>query len=75
MAARSSAKLALQSRRELLVIIDDQSPPGAWKREMEKAPWAFGQKREPTVVEILTKMRAHGLDREADVIARLLASR
>jgi hypothetical protein len=56
------------------MIIDDESPPGAWKREMEKLPWAFGQKREPSVTEILTRMRAHGLDVEADIIARLLAT-
>jgi hypothetical protein len=55
------------------MIIDNESEPGAWKREMEKAPWAYGQKREPDVLEILTRMRAHGLDVEADIIARELA--
>ena len=54
------------------MIIDNESEPGAWKREMEKAPWAYGQKREPDVLEILTRMRAHGLDVEADIIAREL---
>ena len=55
------------------MIIDNESEPGAWKREMEKAPWAYGQKREPNLLEILTRMRAHGLDVEADIIARELA--
>jgi len=55
------------------MIIDNESEPGAWKREMEKAPWAYGQKREPDLLEILTRMRAHGLDVEADIIARELA--
>lgn len=55
------------------MIIDNESEPGAWKREMEKAPWAYGQKREPEMLEILTRMRAHGLDVEADIIARELA--
>ena len=55
------------------MIIDNESEPGAWKREMEKAPWAYGQKREPDMLEILTRMRAHGLDVEADIIARELA--
>lgn len=54
-------------------MIDNESEPGAWKREMEKAPWAYGQKREPDIMEILTRMRAHGLDVEADIIARELA--
>ena len=54
-------------------MIDNQSEPGSWEREMRRAPWAYGQKREPDVIEILTRMRAHGLDVEADVIARLLA--
>lgn len=55
------------------MIIDNESEPGSWDREMRRAPWAFGQRREPDVIEILTRMRAHGLDVEADVIARLLA--
>lgn len=54
-------------------MIDNESEPGSWEREMRRAPWAFGQRREPDVTEILTRMRAHGLDVEADVIARLLA--
>ena len=55
-------------------MIDNQSEPGAWAREMKRAPWAFGQSpREPDVGEILVRMRAHGLDREAEVIARLLS--
>lgn len=52
-------------------MIDNQSEPGAWQREMNRLPWAFGQTpREPDIAEIITKMRAHGLDREADVIAK-----
>lgn len=55
------------------MIIDNESEAGSWEREMRRAPWAFGQKREPDVAEILAKMRAHGLMTEADVIARILA--
>ena len=55
------------------MIIDNQSEPGSWDRELKRAPWAYGQKREPDLAEILYKMRAHGLEREADVVARLLA--
>lgn len=54
------------------MIIDSESEPGSWDREMRRAPWAFGQRREPDIIEILTKMRAHGLMAEADVVARLL---
>lgn len=56
------------------MVIDNKSPPGAWADEMKRAPWAFGQKREISVYEILEKMRAHGLIVEADIIAKLLAS-
>jgi hypothetical protein len=55
------------------MLIDNESEPGSWKREMDKAPWAYGQRREPDLAEILVRMRAHGLDVEADVIARELA--
>ena len=72
MAKGAAAECAMQSGRGLLVIIDNESEPGSWEREMRRAPWAFGQRREPDLAEILVKMRAHGLDREADVIARYL---
>lgn len=47
----------------------------AFEQELKAAPWAYGQKREPSVYEILNKMRAHGLIVEADIIARLLAGK
>lgn len=72
MAKGAAAECAVQQGRELLVIIDNESEPGSWDREMRRAPWAFGQRREPDLGEILVKMRAHGLVAEADVIARLL---
>lgn len=74
MALGACAELeVIEGREGLLVIIDNESEPGAWAKEMRRAPWAFGQRREPDLGEILVKMRAHGLDREADVVARLLS--
>jgi hypothetical protein len=55
------------------MTIDNESEPGSWERELRRAPWAYGQRREPDVAEILAKMTAHGLIAEAAVIARLLA--
>jgi len=50
-------------------MIDNESEAGSWKREMERAPWAFGQHNPPTVPEILALMRLHGLGVEADILA------
>ena len=54
------------------MTIDTESEPGSWERELKRHPWGYGQKREPTIAEILYRMRAHGLDKEADIIAREL---
>lgn len=54
------------------MTIDNESEPGSWERELKRHPWGYGQKREPNIAEILSKMRAHGLDVEADIIARIL---
>lgn len=51
-----------------MVDIDRDSPPGSWQREMERAPWAFGQQKIPTMDEIVWKMRRAGLSREADIV-------
>lgn len=52
------------------MIIDDQSPPGSWAREMAKAPWAYGQRKPDTVDEILVMLRQRGMEREADILRR-----
>jgi hypothetical protein len=74
MALGACPECEMFSRREGLLVIDNQSEPGAWERELKKLPWGYGQKREPTIAEILYRMRAHGLDVEADIIAREIAS-
>lgn len=55
-------------------MIDNESEPGAWERELKKLPWGYGQQRDPDLSEILYRMRAHGLGVEADIIARALAN-
>jgi len=54
-------------------VIDNVSPPGAWKAELERAPWAYGQIKPPTVKEVLWTLRKLGLSVEADIIAAALA--
>ena len=52
------------------MIIDNESEAGSWEREMRRAPWAFGQRQEPTIAQVIYKLRALGLDAEAQVIER-----
>lgn len=54
-------------------MIDNESPAGAWKAELERAPWAYGQIKPPTVKEVLWTLRKCGFSVEADIIAAELA--
>jgi hypothetical protein len=45
----------------------------AFEQELKAAPWAYGQRQEPSLTEILARMRAHGLDLEADVVVKMIA--
>ena len=54
-------------------MIDNESPPGAWKAELERAPWGYGQRKPLTREEVIWIMRRHGLGVEADFIAAELA--
>jgi hypothetical protein len=56
-------------------MIDKDSEPGAWERELKRHPWGYGQKARADLAEILYRMRAHGLDVEADIVARELFSK
>jgi hypothetical protein len=56
-----------------MVIIDNESPPGAWEQELQRAPWAYGQHRSPNLEEALWIIRKHGLGVEADVIVAEIA--
>ena len=51
------------------VIIDDQSPPGAWKDEMNAAPWGYGQSQQKLLERSLDNIRRAGLFDEATVIS------
>ena len=42
----------------------------AFEAELAAAPWAYGQSRELTINEVLYRMRAQGLDIEADWVLR-----
>jgi hypothetical protein len=74
MATGADAKLGVQSPqngRGLLVTftIDNESPPGAWEKEMKRAPWAFGQPQKLSIETAIARIRLAGLGREADVLA------
>jgi hypothetical protein len=74
LAARAASELELQEgalRR--MVIVDTESEPGAWERELQRAPWAYGQKKPPTLNEVLWTLRKLGLSVEADIIAAEIA--
>jgi hypothetical protein len=68
MALCAISKLALLTRRAGYMVKDDVSPPGAWKEEMERAPWAFGQRQGDRVVNAFVAMRRMGLHDEATLL-------
>lgn len=49
-------------------VIDDESPPGAWKEEMKAAPWGYGQSQLKKVEEALNNVRKAGLWDEARIL-------
>ena len=51
-----------------MATIDNESEPGAWKREMEKAPWAYGQNQAVKIEAAISNIRTVGLWREADAV-------
>ena len=48
-------------------MIDKDSPPGAWKSEMERMPWKYSQQTK--LEEALASIRQAGLQYEANLIA------
>lgn len=50
-------------------VIDDESPPGAWKEEMKAAPWGYGQSQLKKVEEALNNVRKAGLWDEARILS------
>ena len=51
-----------------MATVDNESEPGAWKREMEKAPWAYGQNQTVKIEAAISNIRTVGLWREADAV-------
>lgn len=49
------------------MAIDNDSPPGSWKQEMERMPWKFSQHIK--VEDALKTIRQSGLWNEATVLA------
>jgi len=50
-------------------IVDNESPPGAWRDEMKAAPWGYGQSQAKNVEQALNNVRKLGLWEEANILA------
>ena len=50
------------------MIIDDVSPPGSWKAEMERMPWRYSQQAK--IDEALASIRKSGMALEANLLAQ-----
>jgi len=50
------------------MTIDNVSPPGSWKREMEMMPWKYSQQAK--VDEALAVIRKSGMALEANLLAQ-----
>jgi hypothetical protein len=48
-------------------VVDNESPPGAWRDEMARMPWKFSQ--QVSVEKSLASIRNAGLLLEANVLA------
>ena len=51
-----------------MATVDNESEAGAWKREMEKHPWGYGQSQTMKVDAAISNVRTVGLWREADTL-------
>ena len=52
------------------MVIDQESPAGAWKEELRSAPWGYGQAQNKTARFALAEIRAKGLWTEAEILER-----
>jgi len=50
------------------MVKDDVSPPGAWKEELERAPWGYGQKQGDRLAIAFVAIRRMGLHEEAALL-------
>ena len=51
-------------------MIDNDSPPGAWKAELQRAPWGYGQSQAQKVQFALAEIRQRGMWEIAEVLER-----
>ena len=49
-------------------MYDDQSPPGSWKKELEAAPWGYGQHQNKKLENALADIRMRGLWTQASIV-------
>ena len=50
------------------MIIDNESEPGSWKRELERMPWGYGQSQTMKLETAFANIRKWGLFSEALVL-------
>ena len=50
------------------MIVDDDSPPGSWAKEMERMPWRYSE--QVKINDALATMRLRGMHYEASLIAQ-----
>lgn len=50
------------------MTVDNQSPPGSWRDEMERMPWKYSQ--QVKIEEALTTLRKCGFGLEANLFAQ-----
>ncbi len=43
------------------MIVDDQSPPGSWQREIDLMPWKYNSPQEEKVRLAIAELRSRGL--------------
>lgn len=51
------------------MAIDNESPPGSWRREMDKMPWRYAPQQQ-RVEWALATIRGRGMFDAADILAQ-----
>ena len=39
------------------MAVDNESPPGAWEKELSRLPWGYGQEKPQTVEDVIVRFR------------------
>ena len=56
------------------MIVDDQSPPGSWQREIDLMPWKFSTPHEERIRMALVELRQRGLSDIANLLEQEIVS-